>query len=83
MYTVFLDITCLQFNRLQYSVNLIFICSGKPRNLFGSPYHNKVILTFIAVSGTKPTVSTRHACNSMQQNRTYMYILKHFCYILK
>ena len=42
----FLDIMLLHINRLQYSVNINFICTGKQKNLCDSPYF---IMHFIAV----------------------------------
>lgn len=45
-------------DRLQYSVNVTFICTGEPKNSCDSLYYD---ICFTAVSGTEPTISLRYA----------------------
>lgn len=57
MYIVFLDIMLLHINRLQYSVNITFMWTGKPKNSCDSI----VILALMQWSGTEPTVPPKNA----------------------
>ena len=47
------------FNRLEYCVNIAFICTGKQKI---SVAHFTAICAFFPWSGTKPTISLRYAC---------------------
>ena len=49
-------------NRLQYSINLSLLCSGTPKNSFGSVF---VTFTWLRWSGTKTAVSLRYSCLSL------------------
>lgn len=53
-------------NRLQYSVNATFICTGKPKvNLTCFT----AIFAFLQWSGTTPTVSPRYICTEGEKIR--------------
>lgn len=60
MYIDFLDTMLLQLNRLQYSVNLNFIYSGKPKKIHLTYFIVRFALLWCP--GTKPAICPRDAC---------------------
>ena len=59
MYIVFSDIMLLPFNSLQSSVNITFICIGKPKSRV---IHFIATFALLHWSGIKLSISPRSAC---------------------
>ena len=60
-------------NRLQYSINITFTCTGKPTYLCDSLI---MIFALLQWSGTEPTIFPRYACISLQ-NEKHVYKQEH------